>query len=159
MEFKWCPVCGWDYAPNDDCGCRPGNCSLRPLPDFFVDPERALAEGYSRDTVEAHRRPPPPPCPSCAALASRVAELEREKAETDKRWRADYDAMCKAKKERDAALSREAEARGLLKDARQAIQEASGLCPVDLWPRYDLLGSRIDTFLEASDVPSVRLGE
>lgn len=75
-----CAVCGWPLKATAAEGCITGNCSMRPLPQFFAEPDRALAEGYSRETVEAHRRPPPPPCPECARLREERDQLSRSLA-------------------------------------------------------------------------------
>ena len=57
-----CPVCGWKYA-DDDYGCKPDNCSMRPqpspradqicIPDYEHDARlyMALAKEMMRDYV------------------------------------------------------------------------------------------------------------
>lgn len=81
MGVPYCAVCGWQLAESADKGCVRGNCSMRPVPEFWTDPDRALAEGYSLEAVERHRRPPPEPCPNCVRLESALAS---ERARADK---------------------------------------------------------------------------
>ena len=42
-DINRCAVCGWQLDPYGEM-CRRGNCSHRPLPDRFYDPERVKAE-------------------------------------------------------------------------------------------------------------------
>ena len=39
-----CAVCGWPLAETRDNGCRPGDCSMRPLPEQAYDAARANNE-------------------------------------------------------------------------------------------------------------------
>lgn len=51
-----CAICGWPLAESARKGCVRGNCSLRPFPDYFYDPVRALAE-YA-PWLDNDKRPP-----------------------------------------------------------------------------------------------------
>jgi hypothetical protein len=42
LEPTRCPVCGWPTS-GEDAHCKPGNCSMRPLPTP-VEPQRAIQE-------------------------------------------------------------------------------------------------------------------
>lgn len=47
-----CAICGWPLADERENGCVRGDCSMRPVPEVIVDPERAVAEGYDKEWVK-----------------------------------------------------------------------------------------------------------
>ena len=48
-----CAVCGWPLQTSPLLGCVRGNCSQRPLPGWFYDPERALRERAALGRADA----------------------------------------------------------------------------------------------------------
>lgn len=57
MNDSRCAVCGWPLAKSIDEGCIVGNCSMRPMPKRYYDPERAAKEYHGQ-------LPPNEPAPS-----------------------------------------------------------------------------------------------
>lgn len=43
-DLNRCAVCGWPLAESRDKGCARGDCSQRPFPEHFYDPQRAKIE-------------------------------------------------------------------------------------------------------------------
>ncbi len=50
-----CAVCGWPLVAEIEKGCIRGNCSQRPYPRWFYDPERAATE-YGESLTQFDRR-------------------------------------------------------------------------------------------------------
>jgi len=51
-ETTRCERCGWPYAASANEGCRPGNCSMRPLPE--LRPGRDGSGGYDPLALAEH---------------------------------------------------------------------------------------------------------
>lgn len=54
-EAGRCAVCGWPLMATVDDGCIVGNCSMRPRPARFHDPERAARDRYVASDVDKAR--------------------------------------------------------------------------------------------------------
>ena len=67
-----CAVCGWPLAESREKGCMRGDCSMRPPPKQFYDPERAARENPAYE-------------PALAAM-----EPEQLKVYVASSWRNDY---------------------------------------------------------------------
>jgi len=70
-------ICGWPLAERSEDGCVRGNCSQRPLPPRFYDPERADRE-HGR-SVSHHQQPLSGIELENASLWNRIRELEAER--------------------------------------------------------------------------------
>lgn len=81
LEAHRCAVCGWELAETPRRGCVRGNCSLRPLPERYYDPERARREyapWLDNDPRAASSASPPPKESDDGSIASLERTTHRD---------------------------------------------------------------------------------